>query len=106
MLQKALGFVSLALCAALFAGCTGTTQNPTGMPLPNLPVPIGTSGQNTITLGLPGYTTLAANCAKGDQNSCGLMKSAQTICTSAAMVWQVQAACVAAGFTTASAGAP
>ena len=83
--------IALAACSAL-SGLTGSTSstpvNPTGAPL----------SSDTLSISTPSQATVAANCAKGDANSCKQLATVAAFCKSNTSVQEVLKPCTDNGW--------
>jgi hypothetical protein len=97
-MNRIAGAFLLAAATAL-AGCSGLTgstgasaANPTGLPAPNV------AKQLTLDVAVPLHSTVAANCAAGDTNSCTQMSNVKAFCTATTSIAEAFKPCVSAGW--------
>jgi hypothetical protein len=101
MNSKIVKTLALTLAAIAFAGCsalsglTGSTSatpdNPTGLAVP-------TVATTALSVSVPPQPTVAANCAKGDANSCKQMSTVSAFCKSNMGVQEALKPCTDAGW--------
>ena len=89
--------LALAGCSGLsgLMGTTGTTaSNPTGSAAPAL------ATATVLEISVPTHSTVAANCAAGDTNSCTQQTNITTFCKATATIQEALKSCVSAGWPT------
>ena len=85
--------VGLAGCSALSGltgGTTNTPQNPTGE--------LVTVKTTKMSVSLPSHSDVAANCAKGDTNSCQQLTTYTAFCQTNKAVAEIGPVCADAGY--------
>jgi hypothetical protein len=84
---------SLLTTSCGLTGSTGSTaSNPTGLPAPDL------AKQMTLDVAVPLHSTVAANCAAGDTNSCTQMTNIKAFCGSTTAIAEAFKPCVSSGW--------
>ena len=105
MLSRIRGMFLFLIVAALLAGASmmtsscsllgstgATASNPTGLPAPDV------AKQMTLDVAVPLHSTVAANCAAGDTNSCTQMTNIKAFCGSTTAIAEAFKPCVSSGW--------
>jgi hypothetical protein len=82
-----IGF-ALSACSGLTGSTSSTPTNPTGLPLTS----------DVLNVAVPSQATVAANCAKGDANSCKQMATVGAFCKANAAVQEALKPCTDNGW--------